>query len=221
MTQHKNKNILFTFNYSTLRPLSPLNLLSFPQYIACLQWVSPNFALLILNSTLQPLTGIFHNYLTGDDYSVVKWSCRMVWLGIMYSIANQWVQIMNYQLNILHWKRNVLEGSWTFRHIMTLTRYSNTPIINYTTITWSYPVNRLMDCQGCLDQNCIVPTNAWTGTIQFIIFFIFSSYIKDNRSEIKNLSCSHNFVSGWRVPKNIRYRWHNNQLFLFVFQLHD
>ena len=151
-------------------------------------------------------------------YPVVKWSRRMVWLGIMYSIANQWVQIMNYQLNILHWKRNVLEGSWTFRHIMTLTWYSNTPIINYTTITWSYPVNRLMDCQGCLDQNCIVPTNAWTGTIQFIIFFIFSSYIKDNRSEIKNLSCSHNFVSGWvRVPKNIRCRWHNNQLFLFVF----
>ena len=125
MTQHKNKNILFTFNYSTLRPLSPLNLLSFPQYIACLQWVSPNFALLILNSTLQPLTGIFHNYLTGDDYSVVKWSCRMVWLGIMYSIANQWVQIMNYQLNILHWKRNVLEPSGTLWHWLDTPTYSS------------------------------------------------------------------------------------------------
>ena len=56
---------------------------------------------------------------------VVKRSRRMVWLGIMYSVANQWVQIMNYQLNILCKKRNVLEGSWAFRHIMTSTRYSN------------------------------------------------------------------------------------------------
>jgi len=58
-------------------------------------------------------------------FPVVKRSGRMVWLGIMYSVANQWVQIINYQLNILHWKRNVLEGSWTFRHIMTSIRYSN------------------------------------------------------------------------------------------------
>jgi len=43
------------------------------------------------------------------------------------------------------------------------------PFINYTMITRSYPVNRLVDCWGCLDQNYTVHSI-------FHIFFVYKGH---------------------------------------------
>ena len=69
----------------------------------------------------------------------------------MYSVANQWVQIMNYQLNILHWKRNVLEGSWTFRH-----NYDIDLILQHRTVLRQgrVPIPQSRDLQEGIQKEC-------------------------------------------------------------------